>query len=87
METTKLSSKGQIIVPKSLRETHHWKPGQEFVVMDTDEGILLKPKQAFKPTKLEDIANRPPYQGKPKTIEQMNAAVDEEIIRKWQRSA
>ena len=70
---------------KSLRETHHWKPGQEFVVMDTDEGILLKPKQAFKSTELEDIANRPPYQGKPKTIEEMNAAVDEEIIRKWQQ--
>ena len=85
METTKLSSKGQIIVPKSLREAHRWKPGQEFVVVDTDEGILLKPKQVFEPTQLEDIVNRPPYQGKPKTIEQMNAAIDEEIRRKWQQ--
>ena len=84
METTKLSSKGQIIVPKSLRETHCWKPGQEFVVVDTNEGILLKPKQVFEPTKLEDIVDRFPYRGEPKTIEQMNAAIDREIAKKWQ---
>lgn len=48
------------------------------------EGILLKPKQVFKPIKLEDIADRPPDQGKPKTILEMNAAIDEEIGRKWQ---
>lgn len=83
METTKLSSKGQIIVPKSIRKTHHYLPGQEFIVIDTDKGILLKPKPVFEPTSIEDIANRPPYQGKPKTIEQMNAAISHEIKSRW----
>ena len=83
MEVTKLSSKGQIIVPKLLRDIYHWQPGQEFVVMDTEEGILLKPKQVFEPTKLEDANNRPPYQGEPKTVEQMDSAIDSEIRKKW----
>ena len=53
-------------------------------MIDTDEGILLKPKQTFEPTKLEDAISRPAYRGKPKTIEQMNAAVDKEMRKRWQ---
>ena len=83
METTKLSSKGQIIVPKSVREAHHWQSGQEFIVVDIEKGVLLKPKPVFEPTSIEDIVNRPPYRGKPKTIEQMNAAINREIKSKW----
>lgn len=79
METTRLSSKGQVIVFKSIREAYHWKTGQEFVVVNTYEGILLKPKQIFKLTKLEHIVDHPPYQGKSKTVEQMNDAIDSEI--------
>jgi bifunctional DNA-binding transcriptional regulator/antitoxin component of YhaV-PrlF toxin-antitoxin module len=30
METTKLSSKGQVIIPKAMRAAHHWDAGQEF---------------------------------------------------------
>ncbi|PZN73131.1 MAG: hypothetical protein DM484_23225 [Candidatus Methylumidiphilus alinenensis] len=29
METTRLSSKGQVILPKSVRDAHHWSPGSE----------------------------------------------------------
>lgn len=29
METTRLSSKGQIIIPKALRDIYHWQTGQE----------------------------------------------------------
>lgn len=35
METTKLSSKGQVIIPKAFRSTHHWEPGLELMVIDT----------------------------------------------------
>ena len=42
-----------------------------------------KPKQVFEPTKLEDIVDRLPYREKPKTTEQMNAAIESEIRKKW----
>ena len=32
METTKLSSKGQVVLPKSVRDAHKWQPGAEFAV-------------------------------------------------------
>lgn len=47
MEITKLSSEGQVIIPKFLREAHHWEVGQELIAIDTGDGILLKPKKPF----------------------------------------
>lgn len=32
METTRLSSKGQVILPKSIRDARHWAPGAEFEI-------------------------------------------------------
>lgn len=41
METTKLSSKGQVIIPKHIRESHHWTAGLELQVIEFEGGILL----------------------------------------------
>ena len=56
MATTKLSSKGQIIIPKALREAYNWQAGLEFAVIDTGDGILLKPTPTFAATTLEQVA-------------------------------
>lgn len=31
MEVTKLSVQGQVIIPQSLREAHHWNVGQRYI--------------------------------------------------------
>jgi AbrB family looped-hinge helix DNA binding protein len=47
METTRISTKGQIILPKSLRVARAWGPGTEFTVEETGNGILLRPTTRF----------------------------------------
>lgn len=83
METTKLSSKGQIIIPKWLRDAYRWETGLEFVVIDTGEGVLLKPSRPFEPTLLEDVAGSLPYTGKPRTIEEMEDDLQRGIREAW----
>lgn len=83
METTKLSSKGQIIIPKWLRDAYRWETGLEFVVIDTGEGVLLKPSRPFEPTSLEDVAGSLPYTGKPRTIEEMEDDLQRGIKEAW----
>lgn len=56
METTRLSSKGQVIIPKAVRALHRWETGLELVVIDTGDGVLLKPKAPFEESVLEDVA-------------------------------
>ncbi len=75
MGTTKLSSKGQVILPKHIRNAHKWVPGVEFMVEDTPEGILLRPLKPFKPTRLKDAIGCTGYTGSAKTIEEMDAAI------------
>ena len=55
METTRLSSKGQIVLPKSVREARSWKPGTEFAVDETSDGILLRPLRPFPPTSIAEV--------------------------------
>ena len=56
VETTKLSSKGQVIIPKHIRESHRWDTGLELQVIEFDGDILLKPKAAFEQTTIDDVA-------------------------------
>ena len=37
-----ISSKGQITLPKELREKYHLKEGEEALILDSGDGILLK---------------------------------------------
>ncbi|MEO6407384.1 MAG: AbrB/MazE/SpoVT family DNA-binding domain-containing protein [Burkholderiaceae bacterium] len=47
MDTTTLSSRGQIVIPKALRESRRWAEGTTFIVETVPEGILLKPLIRF----------------------------------------
>lgn len=41
--TTTLSSKYQISIPKAVRESQNWKPGQVFAFVPKDGGYVLVP--------------------------------------------
>jgi len=40
--TTKLSSKGQIVIPEEIRENMHLKEGDQFVVIGQGDTVILK---------------------------------------------
>ena len=84
METTKLSSKGQVIIPKALRDAHNWLTGQELIVIDTEEGILLKPKQSFAKSQLKEVAGCLEYRGPAKTLKEMDEAIVQGVMEQWQ---
>jgi len=41
--TTKMSSKGQIVIPDKIGELLHLKQGTEFVVLSSEGTVILKP--------------------------------------------
>lgn len=85
METTRLSSKGQIIIPKAVRESHHWQAGTEFVIEETAAGICLRPRKLFPPTRLQDGLGCAGYHGPPKTLEEIEAALATDLRERWKR--
>lgn len=75
MTVTTISSKGQVVIPKSIRESHHWHIGEELVVIEMAEGVMLKPKSAFQRSTIDQVAGCLAYEGKPKSIDDMNEAI------------
>ena len=75
MGTTKLSSKGQIVLPKSVRDARHWPPGTEFSIQEVSEGILLKPVPSVKRTEFADVFGMLRYKGPAKTLGEMEHAI------------
>ncbi len=72
---TKLSSKGQVIIPKELRSRYNWDTGQKLSVIDTGDGILLKSSRTFENTELEQVAGILKYSGEPVSIDGMEEAI------------
>jgi AbrB family looped-hinge helix DNA binding protein len=86
---THISSKGQVIIPKALRDANHWLPGTALVAEQTEDGVLLRPAQGRDKqdaaSALQRIQARIGYRGKPVTVEQMNEAVLQEAQRRGSR--
>src|SRR5882724_10398375 len=83
--TTTVSTKGQVILPKAIRQRRHWEPGTRLVVEDTPNGVLLRPAPVFAPARPEDVAGMLAYRGSPKTLEEMDAAITAEVKRRRAR--
>jgi AbrB family looped-hinge helix DNA binding protein len=79
METTRLSSKGQIVLPKAVRESHDWGPGTDCLVEDTADGVLLRPLKVGRPTRLDDVVGCLRVKGSARSIEAMDAAIRDEL--------
>ena len=53
IETTKMSSKGQVVIPSSFRK--HIKEGDTLIVFKNKEQIILKPASSMDKQLAEDI--------------------------------
>ena len=85
MQTTRLSTKGQIILPKNIRTSRAWGPGTEFTVEETGDGILLRPAGRLPSSSLDEVAGCLRSKRRPKTTAQMHAAIGREVIRRHDR--
>ena len=83
--TTTVSTKGQVILPKAIRQRRNWQPGTRLMVEDTPEGVLLTAVPVFAPTRPVDVAGMLAYRKPPKTLEEMDAAITSEVTRRRAR--
>lgn len=84
MPTTRLSSRGQVVLPKQVREAHRWAPGQEFEIVETEAGILLRPRSPFPETTFDEVRGVTGYDGPRVSTDQLTGA--EALRRKATRS-
>ena len=81
----KISSKGQLVLPKAVRDAYGLSAGSEVDVESAGDVILLRPrpKKARKTYTIDEVAGFLKYDGPPVTLEDMERAIEEEARRKW----
>ena len=90
---TKLSAKGQVVIPKDVRDRLHWNADTWLEVVENRDGISLKAarrKNPFPPTTIEDLRAIPAWEGEPKSVEEissLSAAALREIFAEQDRRA
>ena len=72
MALTKLSTKGQIVLPKDVRETLGLSSGTELEVEVRDGLVVLRP---IRKTTVEDLLGLLPWSGEAKSLEDMEDAI------------
>ena len=81
--TTVLSTKGQVILPKAIRQGRNWPPGTKLTVEETPDGVLLRPEPLFEPTTVDQVFGMLKRDGPPISIEDMKVTLSEDERREW----
>ncbi len=77
-----MSTKGQVILPKAIRDQRHWDAGTHLIVEDTEAGVLLTRAPLFPKTATDQVFGMLSYKGQPKSLEEMDQAVLDEAKRR-----
>ena len=83
--TTTVSTKGQVILPKSIRQARHWDAGTRLVVEDGPEGVVLKAAPHFPETCPDQVFGCLSYKGEAKSVAEMEAGIMEEARKRHAR--
>lgn len=77
--TTKLSAKGQVVIPADVRRALGLKPGQTLQVRQTGSGVMLTPvlEKSGRSTDeiLAELRKIYTHKGPPVTLEEMDEAI------------
>lgn len=76
MSITTLSTKGQLILPKELRERHQWEAGTQFEVLEQGDAVVLRPVERLPETTLDEIVIK--YEGPTRSLKEMEEAIERE---------
>ncbi|MDQ2645919.1 MAG: AbrB/MazE/SpoVT family DNA-binding domain-containing protein [Myxococcota bacterium] len=80
--STRLSAKGQVVIPKAIRDASGWRPGLELEVEATPDGAILRPKSLGRARAVESLLGCTGYRGRTRSLAEMSAAVEREAKRR-----
>ena len=74
--TVTLSTKGQVVIPKDIRDALHWEAGTELTVTPAGNGVMLKAAPKKRGKRLEDLIGMLQHDVPPIPIEELCKPVD-----------
>jgi AbrB family looped-hinge helix DNA binding protein len=75
---TKISTRGQVVLPKAVRDRRGWAAGAELIVEERPEGVLLRAAPKKEATRVEDVFGMLGPVDRAVSVEEMREGVLEE---------
>ncbi len=72
----KLSSKGQIVIPKEIRDELHWQAGTQLTLVSSLSGVTLRSAPKKTGSTMADLIGMLQHEGPPMPIEALCRPVD-----------
>jgi AbrB family looped-hinge helix DNA binding protein len=85
MASTRLSTKGQVVLPSDIRTAMNWTPGMQLDIERQGDTVVLRASRRL-PEKVLDprqVAGMLKWHGKTFSIEEMDDAIGEMFRREW----
>ncbi|NOT12653.1 MAG: AbrB/MazE/SpoVT family DNA-binding domain-containing protein [Methylococcaceae bacterium] len=80
----KLSSKGQIVIPKEIRDALHWQAGTQLTLVSSVSGVTLKAASKKAGGNLGDLIGMLQHDGPPVSVDALCRPVD--YCADWEES-
>ena len=84
--TTVVSTKGQVILPKVIRDRRGWTGGVELIVEDRPEGVLLRAATRIGAAKAEDVFGCLGPVDRVVSVEEMHQGLLDEAARRYRKA-
>jgi AbrB family looped-hinge helix DNA binding protein len=85
MNRTRVSSKGQLVLPKSVRDRQGWTAGTELEVEDRGDVVVLRRvRPAFPPTTIGQVRGSARYRGPKVPAEDFDKGIAEHVRETWE---
>lgn len=75
-DTVRLSSKGQLVIPRNIRDKLHWEPGMELTVSLAGSGVTILPRKKTADKRLQELRGCLDYDGPQVSDETLQAPID-----------
>jgi bifunctional DNA-binding transcriptional regulator/antitoxin component of YhaV-PrlF toxin-antitoxin module len=84
--TTTLSTKGQVVIPKTLRDALCWPDGITLDIEAHAQGVLLSAaKHHFEPTHAQAVRGCMNYKGPALSLDEIDSKLASAFAKKWKK--
>ena len=79
MSGSRLSTKGQVVIPKAIRDRQGWSEGTDLTFEDRGDHVVIRLSSRRRETTLDDLYGLLPWDGPAKTLDDLEAAIPEGV--------
>ena len=85
MMRVKTTSRGQVVIPKRVREALNIRAGSELTVESSADAVTFRLPPKTRRRSIDELIGCLPHAGRAKTLQEMEQGIDAAMQERWER--